>query len=132
MNENNEKRINWKPYIIAGIISLLLGIGIFCIVYFAAGLPAVDGTAFGALILISAGGLIWVAREGFFDLASYGFRQFGNMIFSKKANQFNDFAGYKEAKRETRENRSKYYLSLLAVGALFLIATIILYIIFKQ
>ena len=35
MNENNEKRFEWKPFIIAGIISLIIGISIFCLVVFA-------------------------------------------------------------------------------------------------
>ena len=126
-----EKKIVWKPYIISGIISLFFGIGIFCLVVFAFQKAYVDGTAFAALFLISAAGLIWVSREGFFDLASYGFKQFGNMLFSKKPNEFNDFAGYKEYKRESRENKSKYYLSVLAIGGVFLLATIILFVIYK-
>ena len=126
-----EKKIIWKPYIIAGIISLLFGIGTFCIVCFAFKMAYVDGTAFAAVFLISGALLIWISREGFFDLAGYGFRQFGNMLFSKKPNAYNDFAGYKEYKRETRENKAKYYLSTLIVGAVFLLATIIIFIVSK-
>ena len=131
MNENNEKKINWKPYIIAGIISLLLGLGIFFLFRFAFKFAYFDSTAFAALILVSSAGLIWISREGFFDFASYGFRQFGNALFSKKPNEYNDFATYKNYKQETRENKSKYYLSMLIVGGLFLIVTIILFIIYK-
>ena len=131
MNENNEKKINWKPYIIAGVISLIIGLGVYFIFRFALKFAAVDSVAFGAIILSSSAGLIWISREGFFDFAGYGFRQFGNALFSKKPNEYNDFAGYKEYKRETRENRPKYYLSLLAVGSLFLTATIIIFIISK-
>jgi len=126
-----EKRINWKPYIIAGIISLLFGVGLFFLLVYAFHMPYMDGTAFGAVFLFSFAGLIWVSREGFFDLASYGFRQFGNMLFTKEPNKFNDFVGYKQYKREIRENRPKYYFSLLVVGGLFLIATIILFIVSK-
>ena len=126
-----EKKIKWKPYIVAGIISLLFGIGLFFLLVYAFKMAYIDGTAFGAVFLISFAGLIWVSREGFFDLASYGFRQFGNMLFTKDPNKFNDFAGYKEHKREIRENRPKYYFSSLVVGGLFLIATIILFIVSK-
>ena len=126
-----EKKINLKPYIIAGIISLLVGISIFCLIVFAFKKAVIDGFAFAALILVSIGGLIWISREGFFDFASYGFRQFGNALFSKKPNEYNDFAEYKEYKSENRENRSKYYLSMLIVGSVFLITTIILFIISK-
>ena len=127
----DEKKIILKPFIIAGIISLLFGIGIFCLVVFAFKMAIVDGTAFAAVFLISSALLIWISREGFFDLAGYGFRQFGNMLFSKKPNAYNDYAGYKNYKRETREKRAKYYISTLIVGAAFLLATIIIFIISK-
>ena len=126
-----EKKINLKPYIIAGIISLLVGISIFCLIVIAFKKAVIDGFAFAALILVSIGGLIWISREGFFDFTSYGFRQFGNALFSKKPNEYNDFAGYKQFKQENRENKSKYYLSMLIVGSVFLITTIILFIISK-
>ena len=126
-----EKKINLKPYIIAGLISLIAGIGIFCLFFFVFKMAVVDGFAFAAIILASLGGLIWISREGFFDFASYGFRQFGNALFSKKPNEYNDYAGYKNYKQESRKNRSKYYLSLLVVGGLFLIVTIILFVIYK-
>ena len=131
MNENNEKKFDWKPFIIAGIISLIIGISIFCLVVFAFKKAYVDGAAFATLTLVSSGVLIWVAREGFFDFASYGFRQFGNALFSKKPNEYNDFAGYKNYKQETRKNRPSYFFSLLVVGGVFLVATIIFFIIYK-
>ena len=124
-------KINWKPFIIAGIISLLLGVFIFILFFIILKMPALDGTGFAAIILLASAGLIWVAREGFFDIFSYGFRQLGSTMFGKKANEFNDFAGYKEYKQTSREKRSKYYISVAIVGALFLIVTIILSIIYK-
>ena len=127
----DEKKIILKPFIIAGIISLLFGIGIFCLVVFAFKMAIVDGAAFAAVFLISSALLIWISREGFFDLAGYGFRQFGNMLFSKKPNAYNDYAGYKNYKRESREKRAKYYISTLIVGTVFLLVTIIIFIISK-
>ena len=126
-----KKKINWKPYIISGIISLLSGVFIFILLFLILKRPAMDGTAFASILLISSAILIWVSREGFFDIFSYGFRQFSSSVFSKKPNQFNDFSSYKEYKYEIREKRSKYYLSMALVGALFLIATLVLYIIYK-
>ena len=124
-------KINFKPYIIAGITSLILGAFIFVLFFVILRMPALDGVAFAAILLLTSAGLIWVTREGFFDIFSYGFRQLGVTMFAKKANQLNDFAAYKEYKYEIRKNRSKYYLSMLAVASLFLIATIILYILYK-
>ena len=124
-------KINWKPYIIAGIISLLLGTFMFILMFVILKRSALDGVGYATILLVSVAGLVWVTREGFFDIFSYGFKQLGVTMFSKKANQLNDFAAYKEYKYETRKNRSKYYLSILAVGGLFLIATIVLFIIYK-
>ena len=126
-----KKKINWKPYIISGIISLLSGVFIFILLFLILKRPAMDGTAFASILLISSAILIWVSREGFFDIFSYGFRQFSSSVFSKKPNQFNDFSSYKEYKFEIRDKRSKYYLSMALVGTLFLIATLVLYIIYK-
>ena len=126
-----KKKINLKPYIISGIISLLLGVFIFILFFLILKRPALDGTAYAAIILISSAGLIWVAREGFFDIFSYGFRQLGSTILSKKANEYNDYAGYRQFKNEIREKRSKYYFSIAITGLLFLVATVILYLIYK-
>ena len=126
-----EKKINLKPYIITGIISLILGIFIFILIFAILKKPAVDGLAFGTLALLSSSGLIWIAREGFFDIFSYGFRQLGHSMFSKKPNEFNNYAGYKEYKNETREKRSKYYISVAIVGAVFLLATIIVFLVLR-
>ena len=126
-----KKKINFKPYITSGIISLLLGIFIFILFFLILKRPAMDGTAFAAIILISSAGLIWVGREGFFDIFSYGIRQFSVSAFSKKPNELNNFAEYKEYKYEMRHKRSKYYISFALIGVIFLIATIILYIIYK-
>ena len=124
-------KINLKPYIIAGITSLILGAFIFVLVSVILKRPVADGAGYASIILISAAGLIWIIREGFFDIFSYGFRQLGATLFSKKPNEYNDFASYKEMKYSKREKRSKYFISVAIVGALFLLATIILYLIYK-
>lgn len=126
-----KKRINWKPYLIAGSIALFIGAFIFVLLFLIIQRPLLDGTAFAALVLLTVGVLIWVTREGLFDIFAYGFRQMGTMIFSKKPNEIKDFPGYKEHKNELRKNRSNYYLAFIAIGLLFLLATIIIYIITK-
>ena len=127
----NEKKLDIKPYIIGGLISILIEIVLFCLLVFAFHKSLMDGFAFGAIILLSLAGFIWASSEGFFDLAGYGFKQFGNMLFSKKPNQFNDYSGYKEYKRETRKNKAKIHISFAIVGVLFLIVAIILFIVSK-
>ncbi len=123
-----KKKFNWKPYIIALIISIIIGTGVFLAFF----LPkknmyaALNATVFAGVILLSIGGLSYVAKEGFFDFASYGFKQLGFMIFGRKPNAYNDYPGYREYKNETRKNQSNYFLVFLAVGSLFIIAFIIL------
>ena len=119
-----KRKINWKVHIITSIIFTIIGAGIFLAFF----LPnktmysALNGTAFSGIILLSFGGLSWVAREGFFDFASYGFKQLGNMIFGRKANAYNDYPSYRDFKNERRKNSSHFYVSILIIGALFLIA----------
>ena len=128
-----KKKINWKPHIIASIISIIIGVGIFLLFFLRNKIinGAIDGTSYAAVILISMAGLIWVSREGFFDIFSYGFRQLAMTMFGRKANEYNDFRGYKDYKVTTREKRSKYFISVAIIGGIFLIATIILYIVYK-
>lgn len=121
-----------RPYIIAGIVSLLLGLTIFLLFFLIQDqtmLSACDGTAYASIALICGSGLIYITRTGFFDFATYGFRQLGNMVFSKKANKDNDYVAYREVKKEERKSGSNYYIVVFFVGALFLLTSIVLIII---
>lgn len=133
--DQNSKRKSFKEYLITSIISFVIGVGIFLLVYFIRGkglVGASDGCLLSAAILISACGLIYVTREGFFDIFAYGFKQLGSMIFSKKANANNDFPGYKEEKRIFRQNKTRYYLFIGLVGLVFVTAFIIIKIILSK
>ena len=123
-----KKKINFKPYIIAGIISIIIGVGIFLAFFLLnkSMYGALNGTSFAGIILLSLGGLSFVAKEGFFDFASYGFKQLGTMIFGQKANSYNDYPSYRDYKNERRKKQSNYFISILIVGLLFIIAFIIL------
>ena len=119
-----KKKIRWKPYIISTIISVLIGIAIFLPIYLVkkTEYSALNAVSLAGIVLISFGGLSYVAREGFFDFASYGFKQLGSMIFGKTPNAYNNFAGYKEYKMERRKAVSHFYIPFLIVGALFFVA----------
>ncbi len=114
----------YKSYLIALSIFCAIGLGIFLVFFFT--LSPLDGATMSAIILLGAGGLMFVANEGFFDIFSYGFRQMFCSMFGKKANACNDFPGYKEQKRISREERPKLYLSALVVGVIFLIVMLVL------
>ena len=123
-----KKKINWKPYLISGIISIIIGTTIFLISYLKTKnkYGAINGTSIASIVLICLAGLMYVSRQGFFDLASYGFKQMGVMIFSNNPNSLNDYPTYKNIRNEERKTSSHYYLSFLFVGLLFLIAYFII------
>ena len=128
-----KRKINWKVHIIVSIIFISLGVGIF-LAFFIPNktmLSALNGTAFSGILLLCLGGLSWVAREGFFDFASYGFKQLGNMIFGRKPNAYNDYPSYRDFKNEKRKSTPHFYVSILIIGALFIIAYIILRLFYK-
>ena len=126
-----EKKINWKPFIIAGSISLAFGLLVFLLLWFVAKMSLVDSLAIPSIVLVSFSILMWVAREGFFDIFSYGFKQMGSMILSKNPREYHDFSGYKSYKYEIREKRAKTFYVVAIVGVLFLVTTLIVYLITK-
>lgn len=120
---------HYKAYIVTSIISVIIGVIAFLIFFFwrgAAFQDAVDAITFSAILLLGIGGLMFVAYEGFFDIFAFGFKQMFTSMFAKKANANNDFAGYKEDKRISREESPKIFLSVLVAGLLFLILMIAL------
>ena len=123
-----KRRINWKVHIITSIIFMIIGVGIFLAFYLTNKTlyGALNGTAFSGIILLSFGGLSWVAREGFFDFASYGFKQMGSMIFGRKPNAYNDYPSYRDYQNEKRKTSPHFYVSILIIGVLFIIAYLIL------
>jgi hypothetical protein len=127
MKENFKKY--WKVYLIALAVSLFIGIAIF-LIYFLVGemamMAAINGSTLSCVILLGFGGLMFVTNEGFFDVFSYGFKQLFTSMFGRKANEDNNFAGYKEQNRIKRETSPKIYLSVLSSGIIFLIVMIVL------
>ena len=125
INKEIHKKKFTKVYVITSIISLLVGFAIFSLFVFILKRPVVDGFAYSGLILVGAGGLIWIGYEGFFDVFGYGIKQTGSMLFSKKANENNDFSSYKEQKTQIRSTSSKFYISVILVGLIYLLGIII-------
>ena len=127
MMENKKRNI--KPYIIAGVISLVIGAVIFILIFFLKDRSlrvAIDGASYAGIILITVSLLLLIARLGFFDIFSYGFKQLGASMFNKNATKYNDYPGYKQQVNSIRVKRSKYYLSILLVGLLYIVAALIM------
>ena len=121
-------------YILALVISIVVGFGIFCIFYFwlrqQTIVGAIDGTGVAGAFLIAAFCLSWLARNGAFDTISYGFNQMFASMFNKEANRYNDMVEYKEQKNISRANSSMYHFAILLIGVLYLIAFAVLEIYF--
>lgn len=131
--ENNLKK-DLKYYLISSAITLVLGIGIFCLFFFVRGktvgyglLNWQDSTIIVGIILIGVGAIMGVARDGFFDIFAYGFKQLGGAIFTKKPTEYHDYPGYRETQKIKRKSTPKLFISVLIVGAIFLVVSLCLY-----
>ncbi|HNX16230.1 MAG TPA: DUF3899 domain-containing protein [Bacilli bacterium] len=80
-------------------------------------------------VYLAVGGLMWVARLGFFDTFAYGFISVGNVFFRpvKVEKKYDDLIDYKTQKYEKRKNQGYYFLSLFMLGILALIASLVFY-----
>lgn len=135
MEENKKKNIDWKIYIIAAIIALAIGAGIFCLYFFLNNMTIVaacNASIVAGVSLVGLGALIILARLGTFDTFAYGFMQLGSSMFGRQPKKYNDMVEYKQAKYDERKEKSKYYFAIMIVGALFFIATIVLEIIYHS
>ena len=122
-------RKHLKVYSITAIVSLVLGVGIFCLYYFLRDrtiTAAIDGVTMAGVILLGVGLLCLLGRFGAYDTMSYGFKQMFASMFAKEANKYNNMAEYKEDKRIQRESSSYYYVIMMIVSLLFFIAFAIL------
>lgn len=122
-----------KAYLIYGLIDIVIGTTIFLVMYLAINktfIGAIDGTGVAGAILFALFVFVWLSRNGSFDTMSYGFSQLFSSMFGKKANKYNDFAGYKQDKNTKREIASYAYFMHLFVSLLFLIAFAVLEIIY--
>ncbi len=118
-----------KVYLITALISLAVGVGIFCLYYFLRDrtiIAAIDGVTMAGVILLGVGILCLLGRFGAYDTMSYGFKQMFASMFAKEANKYNDMSEYKEEKRVKRESSSYYYVVMMIVSLLFFIAFAIL------
>lgn len=135
MEENKKKSIDWKIYIIAAIIALAIGAGIFCLYFFLNNMTIVaacNASIVAGVSLVGLGALIILARLGTFDTFAYGFMQLGSSMFGRQPKKYNDMVEYKQAKYDERKEKSKYYFAIMIVGALFFIATLVLEIIYHS
>lgn len=86
-------------------------------------------------ILIGVGGLSWIGQTGQYDIFAYGFISVFHRAFKyKEPMRDKDLAEYKERKQQERIYKGGFinFLPYFGIGAIFLIVSIILFIIFKN
>ena len=113
------------------IINIIIGGFIIVLLFVIIRKPLLDGFLFAFMGLALLATIMWLGREGVFDIFAYGFRQFGSIHFTKNPTQFNDFPGYKQEKMTVRQKRAKLFVVTYIASAIFLIATLILYFVTK-
>ena len=123
----------WLINLITFFISLVLGVAIFCLIFFLRNqtiIAAVDGAAIGSVVVLFLGLLMWVAHLGAFDTFAFGFKQLGSMLFAKDARRDGTFQEYKENKATKRDNSSYNFVMVIFAGLLLSISIIVLEIIY--
>lgn len=124
----------WLTNLITLLISLVVGGGIFCLVFFLKGknlISAVDAAAISSVSVLSIGLLLWMAHLGAFDTFAFGFKQLGSMLFAKDARRDGQYQDYRKDKIAKRTNSSYNFVAVILAGLLLLIGLIILEIIYK-
>ena len=114
-----------KSYIVTFFVSLILGVGIFCLYFFLNGyfvLSALNGVSIATVSIVGMAGLVWVHSQGVFDTFAYGFKQMFSSFFSKNANKYNDMYSYKQIKAEKREHSPRIYFAMLFAAIVFVLA----------
>lgn len=124
----------WLINLITFLIAIVVGVGIFCLIFFLRNqtiIAAVDGAAIGSIIVLFLGLLMWVAHLGAFDTFAFGFKQLGSMLFAKDARRDGTFQEYKENKATKRDNSSYNFVMVILAGLLLSISIIVLEIIYR-
>lgn len=122
-----------KSYIVTFFVSIVLGVGIFCLYFFLNGyfvLSALNGVSIATVAIVGMAGLVWVHSQGAFDTFAYGFKQVFSSFFSKNPNKYNDMYSYKQIKAEKREHSPNIYFAMLFAAIIFVLAIVALEIVY--
>ena len=129
----NQIKKYWLINLVTFLIAIVVGVAIFCLIFFLRNqtiIAAGDGAAIGSMVVIFLGLLMWVAHLGAFDTFAYGFKQMFTSFFAKNANKYNDMYSYKQAKIEKREHSPRIYFAMLFAAVFFVLAIIVLEIVY--
>ena len=131
----NQIKKYWLINLITFLVSLVVGISIFCLIFFLRNrtiVAAVDGAAIGSGVVILFGLLMLVAHLGAFDTFAFGFKQLGSMLFAKDARRDGTYQDYKADKAVKRDDTSYNFVIVILAGLLLSISIIVLEIIYHS
>lgn len=127
----------YLPYFIRGIIAFFILLAMTLLIYFfelntpMTTISLLDGLLIATVIGFATSLFTYLVYSGSLNFVSYGFSTFGS-IFNKNVNKkYKDLKEYNEIKKIERAGKTYYFLSYILVSSLYLIALIIVFILFK-
>ncbi len=123
----------WLTNLITFLVSIAVGVGIFCAVFFSrtqSMIDAIDGATLGGLIVLLFGLLMMVSHFGAFDFVVFGFKQLFALMFSKDPKKNGEFVDYRDQMTEKRNASSYNFIATILAGLLLSISIIVLEIIY--
>ena len=127
----------YLPYFIRGIIAFFILLAIPLLIYFfelntpMTTISLLDGLLIATVIGFATSLFTYLVYSGSLNFVSYGFSTFGS-IFNKNVNKkYKDLKEYNEIKKIERAGKTYYFLSYILVSSLYLIALIVVFILFK-
>ena len=127
----------YLPYFIRGIIAFFILLAITLLIYFfelntpKSTISLLDGLLVATIIGFATSLFTYLVYSGSLNFVSYGFSTFGS-IFNKNVNKkYKDLKEYNEIKKMERAGKTYYFLSYIIVSSLYLIALIVVFILFK-
>ena len=140
MKKKENQITNFKyylPYFIRGIIAFFILLALTLLIYFfelntpMTTISLLDGLLIATVIGFATSLFTYLVYSGSLNFVSYGFSTFGS-IFNKNVNKkYKDLKEYNEIKKMERAGKTYYFLSYIIVSSLYLIALIVVFILFK-
>ena len=127
----------YLPYFIRGIIAFFILLALTLLIYFfelntpMTTISLLDGLLISTVVGFATSLFTYLVYSGSLNFVSYGFSTFGS-IFNKNVNKkYKDLKEYNEIKKIERAWKTYYFLSYIIVSSLYLIALIVVFILFK-
>ena len=127
----------YLPYFIRGIIAFFILLALTLLIYFfelntpMTTISLLDGLLIATVVGFATSLFTYLVYSGSLNFVSYGFSTFGS-IFNKNVNKkYKDLKEYNEIKKIERAGKTYYFLSYILVSSLYLIALIVVFILFK-